>query len=301
MRIMNSAKMRWATGLFAVIIFLSCNRQKDASDAFGNFEADDQIISSEIAGKLLSCSFDEGTTLSGGAVIATVDTVQLSLQLTQLESQMMTVQARKQGVKAQIAVIEQQKKNLEKDNVRISNMLKDGAATQKQMDDVKGALEVFDKQVSSTKTQDLILSGEMEVIRTQADQLRDKISRCRIISPIDGLVLEKYKKAGELIGQGQSLCRIADVSSLNLRVFVSGDQLPHLRIGQKVSVLIDDTATKNRTMEGVVTWVSPEAEFTPKIIQTKVERVKLVYAVKVKVANDGSLKIGMPGEIRFID
>lgn len=298
---MNSVKMRWAAILFVTISILSCNRQKDASDAFGNFEADDQIISSEIAGKLLVCNFEEGTTLSRGVLVASVDTVPMSLQLAQLESQMMTVQARKQGVKAQIAVIEQQKKNLEKDNTRVANMLKDGAATQKQMDDVKGALEVFDKQVASTRSQDLILSGEMEVIRTQADQLRDKINRCRIISPIDGLVLEKYKKTGELIGQGQSLCRIADVSSLNLRVFVSGDQLPHLRIGQKVKVLIDDTATQNRTLEGLVAWVSPEAEFTPKIIQTKVERVKLVYAVKVKVANDGALKIGMPGEIRFID
>jgi len=301
MRIMRSTKVKWATSLFVALALLSCNRQKDASDAFGNFEADDQIVSSEIAGKLLSCNFEEGITLSRGSVIAAVDTVPLSLQLTQLESQVMTIQARKQAVRSQIAVIEQQKKNLEKDKIRISNMLKDGAATQKQMDDVNGGMEVFDKQISNTKSQDLILSGETEVIATQVAQLRDKISRCRIISPIDGLVLEKYKKSGELIGQGQSLCRIADVSSLNLRVYVSGDQLPHLKIGQKVKVLIDDTATKNRILEGAVSWISSEAEFTPKIIQTKVERVKLVYAVKVKVANDGSLKIGMPGEIKFID
>ncbi len=298
---MRSIKVKLAAVLFVAMALLSCNRQKDASDAFGNFEADDQIVSSEIAGKLLSCNFEEGMTLSRGAVIAAVDTVPLSLQLTQLESQMMTIQARKQGVKSQIAVIEQQKKNLDKDNTRISNMFKDGAATQKQMDDVNGGLEVLDKQINNTRSQDLILSGEMEVIVTQIAQLRDKINRCRILSPIDGLVLEKYKKTGELIGQGQSLCRVADVSSLNLRVYISGDQLPHLKIGQIVKVLIDDTATKNRTLEGTVSWISSEAEFTPKIIQTKVERVKLVYAVKVKVANDGSLKIGMPGEIKFID
>jgi len=287
--------------LIISLAIFSCNNQKNASDAFGNFEADDQIVSSEIAGKLLSCDFEEGTTLMKGAQIAAIDTVPLMLQISQLVSQKETIQARKQSIKTQIAVIEQQKKNLGIDKARIGNMLKDGAATQKQMDDVTGNLEVFNKQIGSTRSQELILSGEMEVVNTQLAQLQDKLNRCRIISPINGLVLERYKKTGELVGQGQSLYRVADVSTLNLRVYVSGDQLPHLKIGQNVKVLIDDTATKNRTMEGTVSWISSEAEFTPKIIQTKVERVKLVYAVKVKVTNDGFLKIGMPGEIKFLD
>lgn len=285
--------------LIAGVAILSCNRQKDTSDAYGNFEADDQLVSSEVAGKLLACNFEEGMTLTKGNEIAVVDTVPLVLQVTQLESQMKTIQARKQSVWSQIAVIEQQKKNLEKDKARITNMFKDGAATQKQMDDVNGNLDVFEKQIGSTRTQDQVLSGEADVLVTQLAQLRDKINRCRITAPINGLVLERYKRAGELVGQGQSLCRVADVSALNLRVFVSGDQLPHVKIGQKVKVAVDDTATLNKTLEGTVTWISSEAEFTPKIIQTKVERVKLVYAVKVKVPNDGSLKIGMPGEIKF--
>ena len=283
------------------LALFSCNSKKDASDAFGNFEADDQLVSSEIAGKLLTCNFEEGMILKKGAVIASVDTVPLILQVAQLESQMVTIQARKQSIKSQIAVIEQQKKNLDKDKVRISNMFRDGAATQKQLDDVTGNMEILDKQIANTKSQEPVLAGESEVVTSQLMQLRDKIGRCRILSPIDGLVLERYKKAGELVGQGQSLCRIADVSSLNLRVYVSGDQLPHLKIGQKVKVLIDDTATRNRALEGTVTWIATEAEFTPKIIQTKVERVKLVYAVKVSVVNDGSLKIGMPGEIKFLE
>jgi len=288
-------------GIVMGLSIVSCNSNKDASDAFGNFEADDQIVSSEIPGKLLSSNFEEGMTLAKGAEIAVVDTVPLVLQVAQLESQMATIQARKQSVKTQIAVIEQQKKNLEKDKVRIGNMFKDGASTQKQVDDVNGNMDVLSKQIASTRSQETVLSGETKGTSTQLAQLRDKISRCRILSPINGLVLERYKKTGELVGQGQSLCRMADVSSLNLRVYVSGDQLPHLKIGQKVKVLIDDTASKNRTLEGTVTWIATEAEFTPKIIQTKVERVKLVYAVKVKVSNDGSLKIGMPGEIKFID
>jgi HlyD family secretion protein len=293
--------MKILMGLIFGLILISCNNKKDASDAFGNFEADDQIVSSEMAGKLLSCNFDEGMTLTKGFEIAVVDSEPFVLQVAQLKSQQMTIQARKQSVLAQIAVIEQQKKNLEVDKTRINNMLKDGAATQKQKDDIAGNLELLDRQVGSTRSQVSVLTGENEVVNTQLVQLQDKINRCRILSPVSGLVLERYKKSGELVGMGQSICRMADVSSLNLRVYVSGDQLPHLKIGQKVKVLIDDTATKNRALEGTVSWISPEAEFTPKIIQTKVERVKLVYAVKVKVVNDGSLKIGMPGEIKFLD
>ena len=298
---MRTKNLRILMGLLISLAILSCNRQKDASDAFGNFEADDQLVSSEIAGKLLTCNFEEGMTLTKGAEIATVDTVPLVLQIAQLESQMTTIQAHKQSVRTQVAVIEQQKKNLDKDKARIINMFKDGAATQKQVDDVTGNLEVFEKQIGNTRTQDQVLAGEAEVVVTQLAQLRDKINRCHILSPINGLVLESYKKAGELVGQGQSLCRVADVSTLNLRVYISGDQLSHIKIGQKVKVLIDDTATKNKALEGTVSWISSEAEFTPKIIQTKVERVKLVYAVKIRVPNDGALKIGMPGEMKFLD
>lgn len=286
---------------FAFLLATSCNNQKNGSDAFGNFEADDQLISSEMAGKLLNCNFEEGMTLNKGAEIALVDTVPIVLQINQLQSQLNTIQAKRVSVRAQIAVVEQQKKNLEVDKSRLLNLLKDGAATQKQKDDLTGNLELLERQKESTRTQEQILSGETEVVNTQLAQLQDKLYRCRILSPINGMVLERYKKAGELVGMGQSICRIADLTSLNLRVYVSGDQLPHLKIGQRVSVLIDDTATQNRALEGTVTWISSEAEFTPKIIQTKVERVKLVYAVKVKVANDGALKIGMPGEIKFLD
>ena len=298
---MRTKKFHLITGLIIGLVIFSCNNQKDASDAFGNFEADDQLVSSEIAGKILSANFEEGMTLKKGAEIAVVDTIPIRLLIAQLESQQVTIKAKKQSVQAQMAVVTQQKKNLEVDKVRILNMLKDGAATQKQKDDVTGNLELLDKQMLSTRSQELILTGEAEGVSTQLAQLQDKLSRCRILSPINGMVLERYKKAGELVATGQSLCRVADVSTLNLRVYVSGDQLPHLKIGQKVKVLIDDTATRNRNLEGTVAWVSSEAEFTPKIIQTKVERVKLVYAVKVTVVNDGFLKIGMPGEIKFID
>ncbi|MCE1198423.1 MAG: HlyD family efflux transporter periplasmic adaptor subunit [Marinilabiliales bacterium] len=297
---MKTRTLLLLSGLMAMLSFSACHSGKETSDAFGNFEADDQIISSEMAGKLLTCDIEEGMPLKKGAVIATVDSVPLILQRSQLESQRVTIQARKQSVRSQIAVIEQQKQNLAKDQKRIAGMFKDGAATQKQLDDVTGNGSLLEKQMASTRTQDQVLKGEEAVLDAQMAQLADKIARCRIESPIQGMVLEKYKKSGELIGQGQSLCRVADISSLNLRVYVSGDQLAHLKIGQTVKVLIDDSTTGNRTLEGSVSWISSEAEFTPKIIQTKVERVKLVYAAKIKVVNDGSLKIGMPGEIKFM-
>jgi HlyD family secretion protein len=295
-------KNKFVLSAMLIGLFMSsCNHPKNESDAFGNFEADDLILSTEVAGRLLTCNFEEGTTLVKGAEIALVDTVPLVLQLSQMESQQLTILARKQSVQSQIAVVEQQRKNLEVDRARLLNLLKDGAATQKQLDDVAGNLELLSKQMASTKSQELILTGESAVLNTQAVQLQDKLDRCRITSPITGMVLEQYKKAGELVNMGQSLCRIADVSTLNLRVYISGEQLPHLKIGQVVKVMIDDTATQNKQMDGTVTWISSEAEFTPKIIQTKEERVKLVYAVKIKVSNDGSLKIGMPGEIKFLD
>ena len=298
---MRTRTTQTVLALLMSLYLISCGNQKDASDAFGNFEADDQLISSEIAGKLLSCHFEEGNTLAKGAEIAVVDTIPLLLQISQLQSQQLTIQARKQSVQTQLAVVEQQKTNLDVDKGRLLNMMKDGAATQKQLDDVTGNLELLNKQMTNTRSQEQVLAGETEVLLTQLAQLQDKLNRCRIVSPIDGLVLERYKKAGELVNIGQSLCRVADVSSLNLRVYISGAQLPHLQIGQKVKVMIDETATQNKALEGIVSWISSEAEFTPKIIQTKEERVKLVYAVKVKVPNNGSLKIGMPGEIKFTD
>jgi HlyD family secretion protein len=298
---MRTNRAQILAGFIFSILVIACNSKNGSSDAFGNFEADDQLIASEIAGKLLSCNFEEGITLAKGAEIALVDTIPVQLQLAQLESQLLTIEAKKQNVRAQLSVTEQQKKNLEVDHARIVNMLKDGAATKKQEDDLTGSLALTDKQMGSIRSQELILVSETEVVKTQLAQLQDKLNRCRIVSPINGLVLEKYKRSGELVAAGQSLCRIADVSTLNLRVYVSGDQLPHLQTGQKVKVLIDDTKTTNKSLEGTVSWISSEAEFTPKIIQTKAERVKLVYAVKVRVVNDGSLKIGMPGEIRFID
>ena len=289
---MNTIQFSRLTLLGATLLLAACNNNSKVADAYGNFEADEIIVSAENSGKLLTFNTEEGKTITQGEAVALVDTLPLHLQKLQTESQMAAIQSKKGTIQTQIAVIRQQKSNLERDKTRVANMLKDGAATQKQMDDITGNLEVFDKQISNVKSQEVSLNSEADVAVAQLAQITDKLQRCQI-------VLETYKKEGELVNQGQSLFKMADISSLNLRVYVSGDQLPHIKIGQKVKVFIDDTAATNRQLEGTVSWIASEAEFTPKIIQTKKERVKLVYAAKVKVPNDGSLKIGMPGEIRL--
>ncbi len=296
---MRTIKQPIIFALAALLLAAACKNGQENSDAYGNFEADDLLISSEVGGKLLMFQTEEGQSITKEETIALIDTMPLYLQKKQLESQVASINSRKVNIQTQVGVVRQQKANLERDKTRITNMLKDGAATQKQMDDVTGGIDVFDKQISNIRSQEVALNSEIEVVGAQLAQIQDKLQRCTITSPINGLVLETYKKEGEVVGQGQSLLKVADISSLNLRVYVSGDQLPHIKIGQQVSVLVDDTKTTNQTLQGTISWISSEAEFTPKIIQTKKERVKLVYAVKVKVPNDGTLKIGMPGEIKF--
>ena len=178
-------------------------------------------------------------------------------------------------------------------------MLKDGAATQKQLDDITGQIGVLERQIESTRTQYTSVNKELEVLDAQVAATRDVLDRCSVMAPASGTILETYVEQGELAAPGKPLFKIANLDELTLKVYVSGTQLPKVKIGQEVKVLIDKSETENQTLSGRVDWISSEAEFTPKIIQTKEERVKLVYAVKVLVKNDGTLKIGMPGEIRW--
>ncbi|MCJ7800884.1 MAG: HlyD family efflux transporter periplasmic adaptor subunit, partial [Candidatus Marinimicrobia bacterium] len=168
------------------------------------------------------------------------------------------------------------------------------------MDDIKANLDLLNKQIVATKTQENSVRKELMVFDRQIDQLEENIKKCRIINPIAGTVLNKYAEAGELTGSGKALYNIADLSEMDLRIYVSGDQIPDIHLGDNVEVLIDKDKKNNRSLEGIISWIASSAEFTPKTIQTKAERVNLVYAVKVKVQNDGSLKIGMPGEVNFL-
>lgn len=284
--------------MFAALLF-SCNNKDEKSDAFGNFESVPVIVSSESQGKILQLNVEKGQKIEAGFVAAVIDTVQLQLKLQQIDAQIAAVNSKKQSIQAQILVFEEQKKNLKTNENRISAMLKDGAATQKQLDDITGQTAVIDKQIASTKTQFTSVNKETEVLETQLLSIHDLLERCYVKSPASGTILETYAEQGELTAPGKPLFKMANLDELTLKVYVSGAQLPNVKIGQQVNVLIDKSETENQTLEGKVTWISSEAEFTPKIIQTKEERVKLVYAVKVAVKNDGTLKIGMPGEIKL--
>jgi HlyD family secretion protein len=277
----------------------ACKNGEQKSDAYGNFEAVETIVSSETAGKLLSMEVKQGDRLEVGKLIALIDTTEVILKKLQTESQMLASETKKQNVAAQINVLQEQKKNALITQQRISKMFKDKAATQQQVDDINGQINVIDKQILSTDTQFKLIGSEMDVIARQTDLLNEQLFRCKIKSPVSGTVLETYLETGELATPGKPVLKMADLSNLELKVYVSGAQLPKVKLGSEVKVLIDSGIKEMQTLSGKISWVSSEAEFTPKIIQTKEERVKLMYAVKIRIANDGTLKIGMPGEVNF--
>ncbi len=283
----------------ALLALTACQGNSDLSDAYGNFETDEVIISSEVAGKLVDFDVELGDQVKSGDLLALVDTTQLSLQVHQIEAQQQAVSVRRIAVQAQVDVQQEQIKNMRINQERIHRLFNDKAATQKQVDDVDGQMQVMQKQLESLKTQFVSINSELEVLDAQLAIFRDKLDQCRITSLMDGVVLEKYVELGELAAPGKAVVKLGDLEELDLKVYVSGAQLPTIQLGQQVEVLIDQDRTENQSLTGKVSWISPEAEFTPKIIQTKEERVKLVYAVKVSVKNDGRLKIGMPGEVNF--
>jgi HlyD family secretion protein len=292
--------MKYKTIIFflALSIF-GCSNQNDKSDAYGNFEAETVIVSAETSGKILQFNVEKGQKIEAGTMAALIDTIQVYLKLQQIDAQKEAVEAKRESIRAQVSVFEEQKKNLQINKKRIADMLEDGAATQKQLDDISGQISVIEKQIESTQTQFNSINKELQVLETQQEATLDLMNRCKVISPAGGTILETYIEQGELAAAGKPLFKMANLEELTLKVYVSGAQLPNIKIGQEVDVLVDKNEEENQSFTGKISWISSEAEFTPKIIQTKEERVKLVYAVKVAVKNDGTLKIGMPGEISW--
>ena len=284
--------------LSLILILGACSTNQTTSDAFGNFETDEVIISSENSGKILMTALVEGEKVAKGAIMAVTDTVNMVLQRDQLLAQKASVLAEKAGLFAQIAVSDQLIVNVQKDQSRIRKMITDGAATPKQMDDVDGQIALAEKQKKAYSAQIMATERRGEAIEAQISVLNERIGVSVVKAPISGTILEKYSLTGELATPGKPLYKMANIDSLILRVYISGPQLIQVKTGRQVKVLIDST-NGIKELTGKVEWVSSDAEFTPKIIETREERVKLVYAVKVRVPNDGSLKIGMPGEIKF--
>lgn len=281
------------------LMFSSCRNNNNLSDAYGNFEAVQVTISAESAGKIHFLNVEEGSQPDSGAIVALIDTTDLYLKKLQLQAQKKAVAVRKSTIESQVAVQQQQKANLLVEKNRLTRLIADKAATPKQLDDMNGAIDLVDKQVENIKTQNAGVNDEMNVIDRQIAQVNESIRKCYISNPVKGTVLNKFAEAGEIAAPGRALYKIADLSVMELKVYISGTQLPGVKQGQQVEVLIDKDRKTNRKLTGVVSWISPKAEFTPKIIQTKEERVNLVYGVKIRVPNDGSLKIAMPAEVNF--
>ena len=297
----------WTPALRALALILSaagalagCAGDETGSDAYGNFEASEVLVSSEVSGRLVAFGVREGETLETNQEVGLVDTVQLSLRRDQIRAQREAVRSRLGGIAAEMDVLQEQLQVAETERARAAALLEDGAATQKQMDDVAGQIRVLSRQTQAIRTRNAPVFAEIEVLNAELAVVNDQIRRSRILNPVRGTVLSTYAEASELTTQGKPLYEIAPLDTLHLRAYMSGAQLPHVRVGQTVTVVIDEDEDSNRELEGVISWIASDAEFTPRPIQTKEERVNLVYAFKVRVANpDGRLKIGMPGEVRF--
>lgn len=297
--------------------FFACNNKKNQFDASGTFETDEVIVSAQLGGQILAFDVNEGDTLQAGAIVGKIDSLNMLLQKEQvqasiqsLKEKMSDVQPQIQLLEDQLAVQQTQLNNLLKDQQRFENMLKDGAVTQRQVDDINTQVEAARKQMqvtqqqirvqqTNTGTQNRSILSEKAPLQKQVAQLSEQLSKANIVNPISGTVLTKYAEAGEVTSAGKALYKIADITYLNLRAYITGTQLSTIKLNQPVKVYIDSGANHYRAYDGKVIWISDKAEFTPKTIQTKDERANLVYAIKVKVKNDGYLKIGMYGEIKL--
>ncbi len=287
----------------ATVVLLSCKKTKNDFDASGSFEAEEVIISSEANGTIRQFDVQEGQKLVAGQVIGYIDSIQLFLKKKQLQSQIQALLGKKPDIPAQLASLQEQLKATQREQKRISDLVKVDAATPKQLDDVNAQVSVLQKQITAQQSSLGIsssgLNKDTQPLQVQIEQINDQLLKSRIVNPIDGTVLTKYAEANEMATLGKPLYKIADLSFLIFRAYITSNQLSQIALNQNVKVLTDDGPDQNKETEGTITWISDKAEFTPKTIQTKEERANMVYAIKIKVKNDGSLKIGMYGELKF--
>ncbi|MGO3183585.1 MAG: HlyD family secretion protein [Aequorivita sp.] len=281
--------------VFLLGTLLSCSNGEKA-DGYGNFEATEIIVSSESNGKLEFFDVEEGQVLEKGTIVGLVDTLQQYLNKQQLLASKETVASKSGGVWSQVSVLNQQLETANSEKQRVQNMFSENAATQRQLDQANSQVNVLKSQIKNVETQSAPIVNELKSVDAKIAQLNDQIAKGKITNPIAGTVLTKFAEPGEIVSFGKPLYKIANMKEMTLRVYVSETQLSNIKIGQEVTVKID-SGEKMKDYQGVISWISASAEFTPKIIQTKEERVNLVYAVKITVENDGSLKIGMPAEM----
>lgn len=289
--------------LCSLVLLISCTDSQNGKDATGVFEATEVIVSAESAGKLMRLEIHEGQELKKDEILGLIDTVQLSLQKMQLRATQLSLRASKPDVPSQTGAIEKEIEKLEFEKQRTQKLLEGDVATQKQLDDIQSQLDVLRARLKAQKkslgSSVAAIDAQYDAMEVQMDQLNDQIARCQIKSPIDGSILVKYTEQGEFVNLGKPLFKVANMEEMVLRAFVTAEQLKELQINQKVTVLAEFGAEEIREYEGVITWISDKSEFTPKTIQTQDERANLVYAIKVSVKNDGVLKIGMYGGLKW--
>lgn len=285
------------------ISLAGCGNNEHIYDASGTFEAVETIVSAEASGVIKVLSIEEGQTLQAGQEVGYIDSTQLFLKKKQLEAQTQAVLSRKPDITAQTAALKEQLIQAEREQRRITNLVKADAATRKQLDDANTQIAVIKRQIyaqqSSLNITSTSLEDEASPIAIQIQQINDQLNKCKIINEVNGTVLTKYAEVNEVTSTGKPIYKIAELNTIILRAYITGDQLAHVKTGQVVKVLIDDTKDSYKTYSGSIEWISNKAEFTPKTIQTKDERSNLVYAIKIRVKNDGFLKIGMYGDVKF--
>lgn len=284
------------------LLTAACGRSGDF-DATGTFEATEVVVSAEAAGRILRFDAEEGDVLEAGRQVGAIDTVQLYLQKLQLERQRASVVSNRPDIAKQAASLREQIAKQQTERRRVENLLRDGAATTKQLDDIDAQIKVLngqlEAQLSTLRNNAASIDENSSSIDLQIARIEDQLAKCRIASPVAGTVLAKYSEAGELASVGRPLMKVANLDRIYLRAYFTSDQLAGLKLGQEVTVTADFGGDSRIDYPGRIVWIASESEFTPKTIQTRDSRANLVYAAKIAVENDGRLKIGLYGEVRL--
>lgn len=289
--------------ILLAICLVACSSKEKEFDATGTFEATEVTVSAEQSGTLLRFSLEEGDNIEAGSEVGLTDTTQIWLKLRQADATKTVYQSQKPDLEKQIAATRQQLENAQTEKKRYQELVSDGAAPSKMLDDATNQVKVLQRQldalVSTLNTQLSTLNSQLSTVDVQKNQLWDQLRKCHIVAPISGTVLEKYAEQGEFAAPGKALFKMGDTRNMYLRAYVTSGQLEQVRVGQKVKVFADFGDKKRKEYDGTVSWISSRSEFTPKTILTDDERADLVYAVKIAVKNDGAIKIGMYGEVKF--
>ncbi len=293
---------KYSTILLAICLFACSDTEKDF-DATGTFEATEVTVSAEQSGTLLKFDLEEGDNIEAGSEVGLTDTTQIWLKLKQADATKTVYQSQKPDLEKQIAATRQQLDNALAEKKRYQELVNDGAAPSKMLDDVTNQVKVLQRQldalVSTLNTQVSTLNSQLSTVDVQKNQLWDQLHKCHIVAPISGTVLEKYVEQGEFAAPGKPLFKMGDIRNMYLRAYVTSEQLQKVKVGQKVKVFADFGDKQRKEYDGTVSWISSRSEFTPKTILTDDERADLVYALKVAIKNDGDVKIGMYGEVKF--